>query len=274
MAVSMADIQHLRKRTGAGMMDCKNALNEANGDFEKAIEIIRKKGQAFAAKRSDREAAEGCVLSGTNGDFAALVALNCETDFVAINAEFVELTKSILNAALANKVKSLDDLKNTQIDGRKIADLVTDKMGITGEKMEIGTYEFIEAPTVVSYIHPGNRLAAIAGFSKPNVESEVAKDVAMQIAAMNPVALTAEGVSEEIKEREKNIAREKAKEAGKPENLLDRIAEGALTKFYKDFTLLQQDFVKNPKLTVGQYIEQHDKQLTVVDFKRYTLNAD
>lgn len=274
MAVSMADIQHLRKRTGAGMMDCKNALNEANGDFEKAIEIIRKKGQAFAAKRSDREAAEGCVLSGTNGDFAALVALNCETDFVAINAEFVELTKSILNAALANKVKSLDDLKNTQIDGRKIADLVTDKMGITGEKMEIGTYEFIEAPTVVSYIHPGNRLAAIAGFSKPNVDGEVAKDVAMQIAAMNPVALTAEGVSDEIKEREKNIAREKAKEAGKPENLLDRIAEGALTKFYKDFTLLQQDFVKNPKLTVGQYIEQHDKQLTVVDFKRYTLNAD
>ena len=274
MAVSMADIQHLRKRTGAGMMDCKNALTEAEGDFDKAIEIIRKKGQAFAAKRGDREAAEGCVLAATKGDFAALVALKCETDFVAINADFVALAKDILEAALNNKVKSLDELKNTEINGRKVEDLVTDRMGITGEKMEIGTYEFIEAPSVYAYIHPGNRLATIVGFNKPNVADEVTKDVAMQIAAMNPVAIVPEEVSEEIKTKENELAKEKAREAGKHENLLDRIAEGAVTKFFKEFTLLQQDYVKNPKLTVGQFIEQHDKELNVVAFKRFTLNAD
>ena len=274
MAVTMEEIQHLRKRTGAGMMDCKSALNEAAGDFEKAIEIIRKKGQAFAAKRGDREASEGCVLGGVNGDFAAIVALKCETDFVAINADFVALTKSILDATLSSKPANLDALNAVQVDGRTIADLVTDKMGITGEKMEIGAYEQITAPTVVTYIHPGNRLATIVGFNKPNVDTQVAKDVAMQIAAMNPVALKAEDVSDEIKQRELSIAKEKAREAGKPENLLEKIAEGALTKFYKEFTLLQQEFVKNPKLTVGQYLEQHDKELTVIEFKRFTLNAD
>lgn len=274
MAVTMADIQNLRKRTGAGMMDCKNALNEAEGDFEKAIEIIRKKGQAFAAKRGDREASEGCVLAATNGDFAALVALNCETDFVAMNAEFVGLTKSILDAALANKPADLEALNSTSIDGRTIADLVTDRMGVTGEKMEIGIYENITAPTVVAYIHPGNKLATIVGFNKANVDAQVAKDVAMQIAAMNPVALVAEEVAEEIKQRELNLAREKAQEAGKPENLLDKIAEGALQKFYKEFTLLQQEFIKNPKQTVSQYLAEHDKELAVTGFKRFSLNAE
>lgn len=274
MAVTMADIQSLRKRTGAGMMDCKNALNEAGGDFEKAIEIIRKKGQAFAAKRGDREASEGCVLAATKNDFAALVALKCETDFVAMNADFIGLTKSILEAALNNKVKSLDELNATTIDGRTVADLVTDRMGVTGEKMELGAYEYVQAPTVVAYIHPGNRLATIVGFNKADVNPEVAKDVSMQVAAMNPVAITEKEVSEEIKAKEMDIAREKAREAGKPENLLDRIAEGALTKFYKEFTLLQQEFIKDPKLTVGQYVEKHDKELTVVEFKRFTLNAD
>ncbi len=274
MAVSIADIQNLRKRTGAGMMDCKKALEESAGDYDKAIEIIRKKGQAFAAKRGDREALEGCVLGGVKDGFASLVALKCETDFVAINAEFIGLTQDLLNAALENQVKSVEDLNNTEIGGRKIVDLVTDRMGITGEKMEIGVYESISAPTVVAYVHPGNRLAAIVGFNKPNVDADVARDVAMQIAAMNPVSLTEAGVSEEIKEREKSIAKEKAREAGKPENLLDRIAEGALTKFYKEFTLLQQDFVKNPKLTIAQYLQQADKELEVVEFKRFTLNAD
>lgn len=274
MAVTMADIQNLRKRTGAGMMDCKNALNEAAGDFEKAIEIIRKKGQAFAAKRGDREASEGCVLASTSGDFAAIVALKCETDFVAINSEFVELTTSILNSALASKPADTDALNALQIGGRSIADLVVDRMGITGEKMEIGAYEHLTAPSVVAYVHPGNKLATIVGFNKPNVDEQVAKDVAMQIAAMNPVALLAEHVSEEIKLRELNLAKEKAREAGKPENLIDKIAEGALQKFYKEFTLLQQEFVKNPKQTVGQYLEQHDKELAVTGFKRFTLNAE
>lgn len=274
MAVSMADIQNLRKRTGAGMMDCKNALTEANGDFDKAIEIIRKKGQAFAAKRSDRDASEGCVLAGVNNDFAAVVALKCETDFVAINSEFVGLTTSILDAALNNKATSVDALNNIEIEGRKIADLITDRMGVTGEKMEIGAYETISAPSVVFYVHPGNKLATIVGFNKANVDAQVAKDVAMQIAAMNPVALTSDEVPAEIKTRELELAKEKAREAGKPENLLDRIAEGALTKFYKEFTLLQQDFVKNPKQTIEQYLKSSDKELTVVGFKRVSLNAE
>lgn len=274
MAVSMADIQNLRKRTGAGMMDCKNALSEAGGDFDKAIEIIRKKGQAFAAKRGDREASEGCVLAGVNNDFAALVALKCETDFVAINAEFVGLTTTILDAALANKPESLEALNNVQVDGRRIEDLVTDRMGVTGEKMEIGSFETLSAPSVVSYIHPGNKLATIVGFNKAGVDAQVARDVAMQIAAMNPVALKAEEVSDEIKERELNLAREKAREAGKPENLIEKIAEGALTKFYKEFTLLQQEFIKNPKQNIEQYLHSVDKELTVVGFKRFSLNAE
>ncbi|MDR1881611.1 MAG: translation elongation factor Ts [Prevotella sp.] len=274
MAISMADIQHLRKMTGAGMMDCKNALTEANGDFDKAIEIIRKKGQAFAAKREDRDATEGCVLAGISGDFAALVAVNCETDFVAMNGDFVGMTKSILDAALVNKPADLDALKTIKVGDRSVAELVTDRMGVTGEKMELNVYGQITAPTVVAYIHPGNKLAAIVGFNKPGVDIQVAKDVAMQIAAMNPVALLAEHVSEEIKERELNIAREKAREAGKPEDLIERIAAGALAKFYKEFTLLQQEFIKNPKQTVAQYLAEHDKELAVTEFKRFTLNAE
>lgn len=274
MAISMADIQHLRKMTGAGMMDCKNALTEAEGDFDKAIEIIRKKGQAFAAKREDREATEGCVLAATNGEFATIVAVNCETDFVAMNADFVNMTKSILDAALANKPADLDALKALTIDGRSISDVVTDRMGITGEKMELSVYEQVSAPYVIAYVHPGNKLASIVGFNKANVDEQVAKDVAMQIAAMNPVALVPEEVSDEIKQRELSIAREKAIEAGKPENLLDKIAEGALNKFYKEFTLLQQEFVKNPKQTIAQYLAANDKDLAVVAFKRFTLNAE
>ena len=274
MAVTMADIQNLRKRTGAGMMDCKNALAEAEGDIEKAIEVIRKKGQAFAAKRGDREASEGCVLAGTNNDFAAIVAVRCETDFVAINSEFVTMTTSILDAALANKPADSDALNNLEIEGRKIADVVTDRMGVTGEKMEIGAYETITAPSVVAYVHPGNKLATIVGFNKANVDAQVGRDVAMQIAAMNPVALKAEHVSAEIKERELNLAKEKAREAGKPENLLEKIAEGALTKFYKEFTLLQQEFIKNPKQNIEQYLQSVDKELTVVEFKRISLNAE
>ena len=274
MEITAGLVKELRERTGAGMMDCKSALTEAEGDFDKAIEIIRKKGQAFAAKRGDREAAEGCVLAATSGDFAAIVAHKCETDFVAINSEFVGLTTSILDAALANKSADADALNAVKLEGRSIADLVVDRMGVTGEKMEIGAYEHITAPSVVAYVHPGNKLATIVGFNKPNVDEQVGKDVAMQIAAMNPVALLAEHVSEEIKERELNLAKEKARESGKPENLLERIAEGALQKFYKEFTLLQQEFIKNPKQTVAQYLAAHDKDLAVTGFKRFTLNAE
>ncbi|MDD4632928.1 MAG: translation elongation factor Ts, partial [Proteiniphilum sp.] len=192
MAVTMAEIQHLRKMTGAGMMDCKNALNEANGDFDKAMEIIRKKGQAVAAKREDREASEGCVLAATAGDFAAVVALQCETDFVAKNEEFIALTQQILDAAISHKPGTLEQLLALELPNGTVSQLITDKIGATGEKMQLGFYEHLTAPYVTSYIHMGNKLATIAGFNKANVDEHVAKDVAMQVAAMNPIAVTPE----------------------------------------------------------------------------------
>ncbi len=274
MAVTMADITHLRKMTGAGMMDCKNALTEANGDYDKAIEIIRKKGQAVAAKREDREASEGCCLSATNGDFAAIVALKCETDFVAKNADFIALTKSILDAALNNKPADKEELMALMVDGSSIANLITDKIGVTGEKMELGAYEFVSAPTTIAYIHPGNKLATIAGFNQAGVDTQVAKDIAMQVAAMNPISLTKEDVPAAIADKEKEIAKDKAREAGKPEAILDKIAEGALNKFYQENTLLSQAFIKDSKINIDQYLKQQNKDLTVTAFKRVTLNVD
>ncbi|HLW09630.1 MAG TPA: translation elongation factor Ts [Fermentimonas sp.] len=273
MAVTMADIQHLRKMTGAGMMDCKNALNEAGGDFDKAMEIIRKKGQAVAAKREDREASEGCVLAKTEGNYAAVVALQCETDFVAKNEDYIALTEEILDAAMVNKPETLDELLALKVANGTVSEVVTDKMAATGEKMEVGFYEHITAPYVISYIHMGNKLATIVGFNKEVADEQVARDVAMQIAAMNPIAITAEGIPADVKEKELEIAREKAREAGKPENLLDRIAEGSLQKFYKESTLLQQDYVKDPKKTIEQFLKENDKDLEVVSFKRVSLSV-
>jgi elongation factor Ts len=274
MAVTMADIQHLRKMTGAGMMDCKNALNEAENDFEKAIEIIRKKGQAVAAKREDREASEGCVLAATQGDFAAIVAVKCETDFVAKGEDFIAMVRKILNAALENKPQSTEELNELSVEGRKVHELITDRIGITGEKMELGAYEYLSAATTVAYIHPGNKLATIAGLNQAGVDAQVAKDIAMQVAAMNPVSVDKSNVPAEIVEREKKIAREKAIEQGKPEAILDKIAEGALNKYYKDFTLLMQDFVKESKITIDDYLKKQDKALTVTAFKRVNLNVE
>ena len=274
MAVSMAEIQKLRKMSGAGMMDCKKALEEAQGDFDKAMETIRKKGQAIAAKRSDREAAEGCVLATQAGDFAAVVALKCETDFVAKNEDFVALTKQILDVAMATKPADKEALLAAPMaDGRSIAEHVTDRSGITGEKMELGFYEFVAGTATVSYIHPGNKLATIAAFNM-ELEAQVARDVAMQIAAMNPIAVTPAEVDQKIIDQELEIARDKARQAGKPENLLDRIAEGALHKYYKENTLLQQEFVKDSKMTIDQYLKAQNKELTVTAFKRVTLNVD
>lgn len=273
MAVTMADIQHLRKMTGAGMMDCKNALNEANGDFDGAMEIIRKKGQAVAAKREDREASEGCVLARTEGDFAAIVALQCETDFVAKNEEFIALTQQILNAAITHKPETLDQLLAVELLNGTVSQLITDKIGATGEKMELGYYEYITAPYVTSYIHMGNKLATIVGFNKAGVDEQVAKDVAMQVAAMNPIAVTPEEIPASVKDKELEIARDKARESGKPENLLDRIAEGALQKFYKESALVQQEYVKDPKKTIEQFLKESDKELSVTTFKRVSLNV-
>jgi elongation factor Ts len=274
MAVTMADIQHLRKMTGAGMMDCKNALNECGGDYDTAVEIIRKKGQAVAAKREDREASEGCVLAATQGDFAAIVAVKCETDFVAKGEEFIGMVRKILNAALEKQPKTTEELTELSVDGRKVHELIIDRVGITGEKMELGAYEFLNAPSTIAYIHPGNKLATIVGFNQAGVENQVAKDVAMQVAAMNPVSVDTNTVPAEIVEREKKIAREKAQEQGKPENILDRIAEGALQKYYKDYTLLAQDFVKDSKITINDYLKKQNKDLTVTGFKRVNLNVE
>ena len=274
MAVTMADIAHLRKMSGAGMMDCKSALEEANSDFEKAMEIIRKKGQAVAAKRSDREASEGCVLAADNGDFAAIVALKCETDFVAKNADFIALTQSFLDVAMDKKPANLAALLALPLsDGRSIENHIIDRIGITGEKMELGFYEFVKGAAVVSYIHPGNKLATVVAFNQV-LERQVARDIAMQVAAMNPVSITPDEVPQKTIDLELDVAKDKARQAGKPENMLDRIAQGALQKFFKEFTLLQQDFIKDQKITVLQYLQQHDKALIVNGFKRVTLNLE
>jgi len=273
MAVTMADISKLRTMTGAGMMDCKNALTEANNDFDAAIKIIREKGQAVAAKRSDREASEGCVLAGLNGGFAAVLALKCETDFVAKNADFIALTKSILDVALATKPASLDALKNENIDGRTIQELVTERSGITGEKMELDYYEFVNDAYATFYIHPGNKLATIVSFNK-ETEYQVGHDIAMQAAAMSPISLDRESVPASIIESELEIGREKARQEGKPENMLDKIAQGRLNKFYQESTLMEQAFIKDGKLSIAQYVKNADKDLKVTAFKRVTLNQE
>jgi len=272
MAVTMAEITKLRTMTGAGMMDCKNALIEAENDFDKAVEIIRKKGQAVAAKRSDREASEGCVLAAADNGFAAIIALKCETDFVAKNADFIALTKSILDVAMAAKATSLDQVKELTLDGRTVAEQVIDRSGITGEKMELDYYECVEGAGSSAYIHPGNKLATIVAFAEAGLDAQVMRDVAMQAAAMNPVSLDRTSVPEKIINQELEIGREKARQEGKPEAMLDRIAEGRLNKFFSESTLLEQEFIKDPKVKVADYLKAN--KATCTAFKRVTLNQD
>ncbi|MFC0877659.1 translation elongation factor Ts [Saccharicrinis sp. FJH2] len=273
MAIKASDVSKLRQMTGAGMMDCKNALTEANGDFDKAVEIIRKKGQLVASKRADKEASEGCVLSGTNGNFAAVVALKCETDFVAKNDNFVAFTQSILDAALENKPADVEALKAISLNGSTIGDQIVEQIGIIGEKLELDYYDTIEAETVVAYIHPGNKLATVVGLNKAGIDELVAKDVAMQVAAMAPIAVNRDGVDQATIDKELEIGREKAREEGKPEQILDKIAEGRLNKFFQESTLLEQSFIKEAKISVKSYLQSVNKDLTVTDFKRYTLNV-
>ncbi len=272
MAITAADVMKLRKVTGAGMMDCKNALTESNGDFDRAIEIIRERGKLVASKRSDREATEGVVLARISDDkkFGAVVVLNCETDFVAKNQGFIDLTSSFLDLAIKERAADLDALKALTLDGRTVEAHVTEQTGIIGEKLDLSFYGKIEAASVVQYIHPGNKLATIVGFNK-EVDEHVGKDVAMQIAAMNPVAVDKDDVPEAIIEKELEIAREKFRMEGKPENMLDKIAQGALQKFFKESTLLSQSFVKDNKITIKEYLASQDKGLTVTGFVRYGL---
>ena len=273
--VKTADIAKLRKLTGAGMMDCKKALQESNGDLDKAIELIRERGKAIANKRADREASEGAALAATTADkkVGAVVVLNCETDFVAKNEDFVGLTNKILNVALENKPADLEALKALTIDGRPIADLIMDQSGVTGEKLELSYYDMLEGGEVVPYIHPGNKLATIVAFNKGGFDEQVGKDIAMQVAAMNPVAVDKDDVSEKVRQQEFEIGREQARLEGKPENMLDKIAQGKLQKFYKESTLLNQDFIKDNKTNIAGYLKGVDADLKVLGFKRISLNA-
>jgi elongation factor Ts len=272
--ISAADVAKLRRITLAGMMDCKKALEESEGNFDKAIEIIRKKGQAIANKRADREAGEGVVLSKVlpNGKLGAMIVLNSETDFVAKNSDFLALANNILNIALTNNPATLEDLKSLKLDGTKIADKIVEYIGVIGEKLELSYFDKIEAAHVQAYIHPGNRLATLAGFSKAGLAVQVYKDIAMQVAAMNPVSLDKDDVRPEIIAQEIEIGKEQARRDGKPIEMLEKIAQGKLGKFFKESTLLNQDFVKDNKMTIRQYLQSVDKELTITGFKRYTLN--
>ena len=271
--ITAAEVNKLRKSTGAGMMDCKKALEEAGGDFEKAIEIIRKKGQAIANKRADREASEGVVLAKVNNDktLGAMIVLNCETDFVAKNQDFIGFAQQILEKAITSNPVDLEALKQIVLDDKTISEKIVEQIGIIGEKIELAYFDKISAQQVISYIHPGNKLATLVGFNRTTAE-QVAKDVAMQVAAMNPIAIDKENVPEKVIEQEKEIGREQARREGKPENMLDRIAEGKLGKFFKESTLLNQEFTKDSKKTIRQYLQENDKELKVTAFLRYTLN--
>lgn len=272
--ISSADVARLRRMTLAGMMDCKKALEESNGDFEKAVEIIRKKGQAVASKRADRDATEGVVLAKTSADstMGALIVLNSETDFVAKNEDFIALAGKILDLAIAKKPADLEALKALPLENSTAGGKVTEYMGIIGEKLELAYFEKIEAAYVQAYIHPGNKLASLAGFTKAGLDAQAYKDVVMQIAAMNPVAIDKDDVPAKVIEQELEIGREQAKREGKPEEMLDRIAQGKVAKFYKESTLLNQEYIKDNKMTIRQYLESVDKQLKVTAFKRYNLN--
>jgi elongation factor Ts len=273
-AISAADVAKLRRVTLAGMMDCKKALEESEGNFEKAIEIIRKKGQAVAIKRADKEASEGVVLSkvSSNGKIGAMIVLNSETDFVAKNADFMALANKILDVALAKNPGNLEELKSLPMEGGKVGDKVVEYVGIIGEKLDLSYFDRIEAAHVQAYIHPGNRLATLVGFTKSGVDVQVYKNIAMQIAAMNPVAVDKDFVSETIIAQEIEIGKEQARRDGKPEEMLEKIAQGKLAKFFKENTLLNQDFVKDNKMTIRQYLQSVNKELTVTELKRFTLN--
>ena len=313
MAVSIADIQKIRKMTGAGLADCKKALTESDGDFDKAIEIIREKGQAIAAKRSDRETSNGCVLVKATDDFAAMIALKCETDFVANGADFIALTQSILDAAVAAKAKTLDEVKALPLNGSTVQDEVVARSGITGEKTELDGYLYLEGGNVSVYDHMGKHtLCTMVQTNKP--AEEQAHNIAMQVAAMNPVALDEASVPQEVKDSELKVAIEKTKEeqinkaveaalkkagfnlyiaeneehinegimketaeqkaANMPEQMVQNIAKGRMAKFFKDSCLLNQEFIQDSKMSVSDYLHAADKELTVVAFKRFTLRAE
>ena len=275
--ITAAEVNKLRQMTGAGMMDCKKALQENDGDFEKAIDYLRKKGQKLSAKRADKDANEGIVIANTNEakDYGIIFMLNCETDFVAKNQEFVDFTNLLVKKAMEKQPANADEFKTLDLNGRSVQDNITEMVGKTGEKMELSHFEVIRAGRVFAYNHPGSRLATLLGLNMANVEGidQAGHEVAMQIAAMAPVAVDKEGVSQDIIDREIEIGKDQARQEGKPEEMIEKIALGKLNKFYKENTLLNQEFVRDNKLTVRDYLQKLDKNLTVTDFKRFMLGA-
>lgn len=278
--ISAADVNKLRQQTGAGMMDCKKALTETNGDFEAAIDFLRKKGAKVAASRQDRESNEGVVIARTSADGkrGVIIELNCETDFVAKNADFIAFGNAIANAAVEANPVSLEELSQLQVDVDNsrltIAEATVDKTGKIGEKIGVSKYEVVEGDRVIAYIHGNFRLAVLVALSKDvDGAEEAGKDVAMQIAAMSPIAIDKEGVDATTIERELEIAKEQIRAEGKPEAMVEKIAAGKLNKFYKDSTLLNQEFVKDPSKSVAQHLDAIEKGLTVTAFKRIALGA-
>lgn len=276
MAITAAEVNKLRQQTGAGMMDCKNALVEANGDFEAAIDILRKKGQKIAAKRGENDASEGLVLAQVTADgkTGVVLALNCETDFVAKNDGYMKLVQSFLDIALAKLPASAEELKALAYDDKlTVADKITEQIGVIGEKLDLASYAVVSADKVVAYNHPGNQLATLVGVnSSSDAAEDAGKQVAMQVAAMNPIALNKDGVDARTIEREIEVGKDLAIQEGKPADMAEKIAQGRLAKFFKENTLLSQEFIRDNKLTVESFLESTEKGLTVTEFKRIALS--
>ena len=274
MTITAADVNKLRQMTGAGMMDCKKALTEANGDFEAAIDILRKQGQKVAAKRADRDATEGLVIATTNAGATkgVLVCVNCETDFVAKNADFAAMVERVAEIALEKGTDSVESLKGAAYDsnGMTVAEKLIEQTGVIGEKIDVSACHVIEAPFVFAYNHPGNKVASLVGLNKPGFEN-AAKDVAMQVAAMAPVALDKASTPQSVVDKELEIGKELAIQEGKPADMAEKIALGRLNKFFKESTLLAQEFIKDNKQNVEQYLKSQDKELTATGFKRHSL---
>lgn len=275
MAITAQEVNKLRQMTGAGMMDCKKALTETNGDFEAAIDFLRKKGQKVSASRADREVSEGVVLVDTDTaeTTGIILALNCETDFVAKNEDFVGLGKNILDAAVKSDASTKEEVLALEIDGLSAQERITEMVGKIGEKIEIKSYEKVKGDKIVPYIHAGAKLGVLVALKNTAGEEAVdaGKDVAMQIAAMNPVAVDKDGVSQEVIDREIEVGKEQARAEGKPEQMIEKIAMGKLNKFYKENTLLNQPFVKDNSKSIAQYLDSVSKGLTVSEFKRVSV---
>jgi elongation factor Ts len=276
MAITASDVNKLRQQTGAGMMDCKNALVEANGDFEAAVDILRKKGQKIAAKRGDNEAREGLIIAqaSEDGKSGVIITLNCETDFVAKNDGYKNLVQSIVDIALEKLPSSSDELKALPYDSKlSVEEKIIEQVGVIGEKLDLSNYAIVKADRVVAYNHPGNQLATLVGLnSGSDVVEDAGRQVAMQVAAMNPIAINKDGVDARTIEREIEIGKELAIQEGKPAEMAEKIAMGRLNKFFQENTLLSQQFVRDNKLTVEQFLNSTETGLTVLDFKRFSLS--